>query len=129
MFVNFKKYFKLILLSFLSILISLLICEATLRIKNSIVPDYDIEMWKYAKKLKQKSPDKSIGHTHLIDKSAVLQKVKIETNNYGMRDIFINNDTLNRYDRSFLFLGSSITLGWGVENSKTFINDYIKNTL
>jgi hypothetical protein len=53
MFINFKKYFKLIILSFLSILISLLFCEASLRIKNSIIPDYDIEMWKYAKILKK----------------------------------------------------------------------------
>jgi len=107
---------------FLSIFSTLIVCELVLRIKHSIVPNYDIEMWKYAKKLKQKDFNSKIGHTHIKNKTAILQNVEIEINNHGQRDIYLNNTILRKYEKRFLILGSSITLGWGVSNENTFTN-------
>ncbi len=107
---------------FFSIIIGLIFSESILRVKHTIIPNYDIEMWKYAKKLKIKSENKLIGHEHVKQKSAKLQKVLININRNGQRDINYNNKDLKKYERSFLAIGSSITLGWGVEYKNTFTN-------
>lgn len=120
------NFFRATSLIFISLLISLIFCEIILRIKHHIIPNYDIEMWKYAKNLKIRSENKKIGHTHIKDKSEKLQKVEIKTNNLGQRDVYIDNEILKKYERSFLILGSSITLGWGVENSETLSNQLNK---
>ena len=113
----FKTIFVLI-----SIFIGIILCELTLRIKHSFFINYDIEMWKYAKKLKQKSSNIKIGHTHIKNSSAKLQDVEIKINNYGQRDVDLSNEMIKNFDRSFLILGSSVALGWGVENSNVFTN-------
>ncbi len=113
----FKTVFVLI-----SIFIGITLCELTLRIKHSFFINYDIEMWKYAKKLKQKSSNIKIGHTHIKNSSAKLQDVEIRINNYGQRDVDLSNKMIKNFDRSFLILGSSVALGWGVENSNVFTN-------
>lgn len=112
-----KKIFTIIL----SLFISILAGEAILRIKNYIVIDYDVEMWRYAKELKVKDQNPKINHTHKKNAEAILQTVNIRTNKYGQRAENYQNEDLKRYERSFLFLGSSITLGWGVEFDKTYV--------
>ena len=62
----------------------------------------------------------NINRIHVKNKSSVLQKVEIKTNSYGQRDINYDNNYLNKFDKSFLIIGSSIPLGWGVEKEKTF---------
>ena len=114
--------FKKIISIFLSLLIGLLLCEGILRVKHYFVLDYDIEMWRYANILKTKDNNSKINHVHLKNKSAVLQGVKLKINKYGQRGVDYDNSDLKKYDRSFLFIGSSITLGWGVQNKDTFIN-------
>jgi hypothetical protein len=120
------KFIKNFIINFffisLSILSGLIVCELALRIKHAIVPNYDIEMWKYAKQLKQKDLNPKIGHVHIKNKSALLQKVEIKINNHGQRDIYLDNDILKKYEKRFLILGSSIALGWGVSKKKTFSN-------
>lgn len=106
----------------ISIFIALLFCEGILRVKHSLVPNYDIEMWKYAKQLKEKSSNKNIGHTHVKNKFARLQNVDIYINNFGQRDIEYDKKKINSYERSFLAIGSSVTLGWGVKQENTFIS-------
>ena len=117
---------KKILLNFLIVSISFLLtfflCEILLRAKHSLFYDYDIEQWRYAKKLKIKNANSKIGHTHIASKKAKLQGVEIKINKYGQRDIEYNNTDLKKFDRSFLFIGSSIVLGWGVESNDTFIS-------
>lgn len=117
-----KLLSRSIIIILISSLIGLVFCELILRVKHYYVVEYDIEMWKYGKKLKTKVENKKISHTHIKDKSALLQKVNIKINNYGQRDIDFDENVLNKYKRSFLVLGSSIALGWGVENDKTFVN-------
>tara|TARA_A100001015_G_scaffold320563_1_gene447394 strand:+ start:649 stop:1614 length:966 start_codon:yes stop_codon:yes gene_type:complete len=116
-----KKISINLLIIIFSFIFAFFVCEIILRFKHSISYDYDIEQWKYAKKLKIKHVNPKIGHIHLKNSSAFLQGVEIKTNKYGQRDKNYNNEDLNKFDRSFLFIGSSITLGWGVEYERTFI--------
>ena len=117
-----KALFKSFIIIFISFLIGIILCELILRVKHHYVINYDIEMWKYAKKLKQKTSNKKINHIHLKNKSAILQKTKIKINNQGQRDLDYNESYLEKFDRSFLILGSSVALGWGVDQKKTFIS-------
>jgi len=124
-----KRFTHTVFAIMFSTIIALAFCEIVLRVKHHFIPHYDIEMGKYAKTLKVKVPNKKINHVHKKNGSAVLQKVLISTNNMGQRNNEINNKILEDYDRKFLVIGSSITLGWGVEQSKTFsskLNDISK---
>ena len=91
--------------------------EVALRVKNSSMKNYDIEMWRYAKELKVRSQNPSLGHVHLKEKSAVLQSVNIRTNEWGLRGASPNG--ADESTRRILFLGGSITLGWGVPEEET----------
>lgn len=59
-----RKYFFKILIIFFSLLIAFFLCEVILRFKHAIIPNYDIEMWRYAKELKVRVSDENIGHVH-----------------------------------------------------------------
>jgi lysophospholipase L1-like esterase len=101
----------------LSVVVALLMGEGILRIKNSSMTNYDIEMWRYARELKVRSTDPSLDFEHLKNKSAVLQNVKISLNEWGLRGgpvTPVGPDT-----RRILFLGASTTLGWGVREEET----------
>lgn len=126
---KFKEYALTFFAILFSTLVALAFCEIVLRVKHNFIPHYDIEMGKYAKTLKVKVLNKKINHIHKKNESTILQKVLITTNSNGQRNKEINNDILESYDRKFLIIGSSITLGWGVEQSKTFssrLNDISK---
>jgi len=98
-----------------TIILSFVVGELMVRLKNSTMKNYDIEMWKYSKELKVISENKLLGHEHVSSKCSTLESVEVCLNSNGFR-----GDELNKIikDRRILFLGSSITLGWGVENSK-----------
>lgn len=100
-----------------SSVLMLAIVEGIVRLKNADMSNYNIEMWRYAKELKVPSQDPLLGHEHIYSKEAELQGVKIRLNNFGLRgsDIEIGSTK----SRRILFLGSSATLGWGVEESET----------
>jgi len=101
----------------ISILLGLGALEIALRLKNSAMTNYDIEMWRYSKELKVRSENPALGHVHLKSRSAVLQSVVIRTNEWGLR-----GGPQAQYDkatRRILFLGGSITLGWGVHEEDT----------
>tara|TARA_B100000780_G_scaffold128775_1_gene90301 strand:- start:9041 stop:10009 length:969 start_codon:yes stop_codon:yes gene_type:complete len=118
---------KLLTIILFSLIFSLILCELALRVTYQFITNYDIEMWKYAKKLKIKSQNNNINHTHINNKSAKLQKVEIKINNLGQRDQYIDNQILKTYNRTFIVLGSSITFGWGVQSKNTFseiLNNY-----
>ena len=109
-----------------SLILIFLVCEGILRLKNFVIPNYDIEMWKYTKTLKQKSNNKKIGHVHKKNKSAKLQNVDIKINNFGQRGQNIDINKINNFERKILIIGSSVTLGWGVNEDKT-LTSVIKN--
>src|SRR5258706_15679547 len=60
--------------------------EAVLRIKNSAMTTYDIEMWRYAKDLKSRSEDPELDFDHVRSKSATLENVLIRLNEWGLRN-------------------------------------------
>ena len=113
-----KNIFTNLVLVIISLIFIFALCEGILRLKNAIIPNYDIEMWKYAKVLKKKSENPKIGHVHVKNKSAKLQKTDIRINNLGQRGNNINLENLKNFDRKILIIGSSITLGWGVHEDK-----------
>ena len=114
-----KNLFLNSLVVIVSIILSLLVFEAFLRIKNTINVNYDLEMWKYSKLLKTKSENPRIGHVHIKNSSAILQKTNIRTNNFGLRGEDIDPEKIKNSD-VYLFLGSSVLLGWGVEEDFIF---------
>ena len=122
---------KKILLNSVTVLISTLftifLVEVFLIFKNRLIINYDIEMWKYSKLLKEKVKNPKINHIHKKNTTAELQKTKIRINNLGMRGNDINLENLDAYDKKVMILGSSIALGWGVENDKIFTEILKKN--
>ena len=100
------------LLVVISTLITLGAGEAILRIKNASMRNYDIEMWRYAKELKVRSESPLLGHEHVPSSSAKLQSVDIRINERGLRGEPLALRQPGK--RRILFLGSSVTLGWGV---------------
>jgi len=109
------------LFSALLLLVSLTVSgvgiEVLLRVKNSSMTNYDIEMWRYSKELKQQSADPALDFDHIQSKSALLQNVDISLNEWGLRGGPVK--PLAPGGRRILFLGGSITLGWGVREADT----------
>ena len=94
------------------------IAEGTLRLKNSSMRNYDIEMWRYARELKVLSDNSTLGHEHIRNTSAILQSVNIRTNESALRGGIVPPVSVSG-GRRILFLGSFITLGWGVSEEET----------
>src|SRR5712671_2323802 len=91
--------------------------ELILRVKNSSMRTYDIEMWRYAKELKVRSSDPHLDFEHVRSKSAVLQNVTIRLNEWGLRGAAVPPPSPR--GRRVLVLGGSIALGWGVAEDDT----------
>jgi lysophospholipase L1-like esterase len=115
---NRLKAFLFTTLSFIVALsVSLAAAEGILRLKNASMKDYNIEMWRYARELKFPSPDPHLGHEHVVNAQAMLQSVDIRTNAWGLRGGPVT-DAPAAGTRRILVLGSSIALGWGVDEDK-----------
>lgn len=91
--------------------------EIVLRVKNASMTNYDIEMWRYANELKRQSPDPALDFDHVTSKSALLQSTEIRLNDWGLRGPSV--EPLAKDALRILFLGGSITLGWGVREDET----------
>ncbi len=100
-----------------SVAVALGLAEAALRMKNADMRSYDIEMWRYALELKMRSDDPLLGHEHRPSRSAVLQSVDLRLNERGLRGGPVPAPAPGQ--RRILFLGSSVTLGWGVPEAET----------
>jgi lysophospholipase L1-like esterase len=101
----------------IALAVALLASELILRLQNSSMRNYNIEMWRYAKELKTPSAVPELGHEHLRNASAVLQSVEIRLNEFGLRGGPVT--PLPPGGRRILVLGGSITLGWGVNEKET----------
>jgi len=112
-----KNILSSVVLFAISVLVALGVGEAALRFKNADMRNYDIEMWRYALELKKRSDDPVLGHDHQASKSATLQSVEIRTNELGLRGG--PTPPVVSGQRRILFLGSSVTLGWGVPEKDT----------
>ncbi len=124
---NLKNYIINVFILVFSVISILVVVETFLRIKNHFIIDYDVEMWKYSKYLKIPHKNKKINHIHKKNSSAKLQNVEISTNSLGMRGNEEDIENWKSADLKILLLGSSITLGWGVENQKVLNKIIEKN--
>jgi hypothetical protein len=123
-----KKFFNNFFLLFFSVIISFIILECFLIIKNKFIINYDNEMWKYSKLLKTKSENNLINHVHAKNTNAQLQNVNININSIGIRGQEKDLSEWYGSKKKILFIGSSITFGWGVEEKKT-LTSILENKL
>ena len=122
-------------LKFLFLIIYIfLVAEIGLRTISYFVNVYDMEMLKYAKKLKVSSKNPNLSHEHIPHSKAKLMGVNIELNSLGHRNKELSKKK-NKNEYRIHVIGSSMSLGWGVKEEKTFsailekklnLNKYIK---
>lgn len=93
----------------LSVFISFLVLELFTRFIIDDGINYEIEMMKYANKLKIISPNKKIGIEHKKNINAKLMNVNVSLNSNGFR----REKELNFNSKKILMMGDSMTLGWG----------------
>ncbi len=108
--------------AFLGVAIALAVMLATgevaLRIYTSRAIYYDVEMTRYSNELKLVSSNARIGHVHRPGGSSILMGVRVAINSDGLRD---REYPIERGDaRRMVFLGDSLTFGWGVASEDTF---------
>lgn len=110
-------------LNLLAMLISLVVTGLGLELLTRIVADdgmqFDLEMWKYARDIKQVADDPLIGHEHAPNRQARLMGVDFRTNSHGLRDREVSYQRIPGKLR-IAMLGDSLTVGWGVELENTF---------
>ena len=102
-----------------SALVAVLAIEVFVRTAIDDGMQLDIEMWKYARDVKQVSADPLIGHEHQPNRNVRLMGVDFSTNSKGLRDREISVERVAGTKR-ILMLGDSITVGWGVPFEETF---------
>jgi len=109
--------------SIVTTLVFLIIIAVALEILTRFAADdgmqYDLEMWKYARDVKQISGDPLIGHEHAPNRHAHLMGVDFQTNSKKLRDREIPYDKGTEKLR-IMMLGDSLTVGWGVPVEDTF---------
>ena len=110
--INFIKFLFLLLYIFF-------IGEIGIRTVSYFANVNDIEWLKYSKKLVKSSNNPNLLHEHIPNSHAELMGVDISLNSLGHRnDELPVTKNLNEY--RIQIIGSSLTLGWGVEEAKTF---------
>lgn len=80
---------------------------------------FDLEMWKYARDIKQVAANPLIGHEHRPNSRAHLMGVDVDINSKGLRDREIAYQRTPGTSR-ILMLGDLFTEGWGVPLQDTF---------
>jgi lysophospholipase L1-like esterase len=112
-----------ILPNLLATLISLVLAAFSLELLTRLVADdgmqFDLEMWKYARDVKQVAADPLIGHEHAPNRQAHLMGVDFRTNSQGLRDREFSVERVPGKLR-IAMLGDSLTVGWGVPLDDTF---------
>lgn len=116
---NLKNLVVIRLLAILAVIIVILaLGEVLTRVYLHFNTVYDIEMTRYAINLKEDSDNKLIGHVHRPSKSIELMDVMVDINSDGHRDKEYAIDKGGKY--RIIFLGDSLTFGWGVKEEETF---------
>src|SRR5215831_19651099 len=103
----------------LSLSAIVLVIEIYVRVIADDGMQFDLEMWKYARDVKQLAADPLIGHEHAPNRQARLMGVDFRTNSQGLRDREFPFDRVPGKLR-IVMLGDSLTVGWGVPLEETF---------
>lgn len=115
---NARRLLEILFLIFVPLALFLALSEFVLRVYLARNMFYDVEMSRYALALKVDSPNPLVSHHHRPSSQATLMGVSIRTNADGFRD---DEYPVAKGDRRrIVFLGDSLTLGWGVEKEQTF---------
>jgi len=113
-----RKTLKNLLAIMIILVVLFAICEAFIRVYLHYNTVYDIEMTRYAMNVKEDSENPKIGHVHKPGSNMELMDVNISINSDGLRD---GDYPIERGDAyRIIFLGDSLTFGWGVEQEYTF---------
>ena len=80
--------------------------------------NFDLEMWKYARDLKQTSEYAEMGHEHAANRSGIYMGVPVSINSAGLRDRDYPMAKTADF-RRIVMLGDSLTFGWGVKVEDT----------
>ena len=102
----------------LTVVVFFVLLEIGVRIVMSNGMNFDVEMWKYATRLKTVSPNYEIAHEHVPNSSAHLMGADVEINSKKLRDKEYAYEKPAGVTR-ILMLGDSLTFGWGVEAQDT----------
>ena len=108
----------------------LIVSEVFVRIVIDDGMEYNLEMWKYARKLKRVAKHSDQGHQHIPDKSAFLMGVNVKINSQGYRNKEISITPPQGVTR-IMMLGDSLTFGWGVPSDETVssrLEDLLNNS-
>lgn len=117
-----RSLFKTLSFFLLANLIGILILECFLRILLRFFIIYDVEMGRYALELKIPHPEKSLAFVHRPEAKGKFMGVSVRTNKEGWRDQNHSIRITNPDKKRVMFLGDSITFGWGVPEDKRFSN-------
>ena len=113
-----SRFREIALLALVSVVLFVGVGELAVRVYLSRNTFYDVEMSRYSQLLKADSPNPRIGHVHHPNSEAVLMDAHVRINSAGFRD---DEMALERSERRrMIFLGDSLTFGWGVEKEQTF---------
>ncbi|MDP1526075.1 MAG: SGNH/GDSL hydrolase family protein [Rhodocyclaceae bacterium] len=109
-----------------SLALSALLAEGVFRVVVDDGMVYELEMWKYAKSVKVRSDDPSIGHQHRPNAAALLMGAQVRTDSHGFRGTDIPGTPTSGVAR-IAFVGDSITFGWGVAEEETFASRVVND--
>jgi lysophospholipase L1-like esterase len=115
---SLKNAFKIILAIALSFLVFFVIGEFAIRIYLKHNTIYDVEMTRYAMKVKTDADNPLIGHVHRPNVTEHLMNTTVKINSDGMRDREYHVTKNNSY--RIIALGDSLTFGWGVEEEDSY---------
>lgn len=101
------------------LLLFLILAEAGSRVVFSQVMNFNVEMWKYARKVKVSGLTKDLRFEHRPGVKAVLMGVNISINSGGMRGPDVAQIPEEGTFR-IAVIGDSIAMGWGVEEKEIF---------
>jgi len=119
---SYKKNFFIFSVA---VLVFFAAAEIAARVLTSFFMVYDVEMAEYALRLQQSSENPFIGHVHKPGISPTrLMGVTLRTNSDGLRgpEYAVEKGAAYR----IVLLGDSLTLGWGVDENKTFASSLEK---
>lgn len=105
-------------LALFSTTVGLVALEGAVRLLNTVRPQYDIEMWRYAVELKLPTDDDR-HHVHRPGGRATIMGHDVRINSAGLRSPEVGYDKPDGVYR-ILSVGDSFTFGFGVGQEQTF---------